>query len=230
VWRSPLVVLTVAAILVTAVAIGALVLSSQNGDAGPSTAGIMAPPASSAGSYADGEAIGPAGAPVVLEVYSDYQCPWCGKFARETLPVLVSRFVADGNLRIEERTIAFLGTAVPGESLDAASAASCAAREGKHWQFHDYLVWNQDGENQGAFRRERLSGMAELVGLDVAAFQTCLDDPAVQGAITTRTEQAFAAGINSTPTFVLDGERVTGLTSYDELSARIQAKLDALGS
>jgi protein-disulfide isomerase len=229
VWRSPLVLLTGAAILVTVLVLGALAMT-QGGEPPPSTVGILAPSVSSAGTYGDGEAIGPADAPVVLEVYSDYQCPWCGKFARETLPDLVSTYVAAGDLRVEGRAIAFLGTSIPGESLDAATAAACAGREGKYWAFHDYLMANQAGENAGAFRRERLYGMASLLGLDDAAFRSCLDDSTVQGAIMERTQQAFAAGINSTPTFVINGERVTDLRSYEELGERIQAKLDALGA
>jgi len=80
---------------------------------------------------------------------------WCGKFARETLPGLVRTYVAAGQLRIEERAIAFLGRTTPDESLDAASAAACAAPSGKYWTYADYLVWNQSGENQGAFNRIR---------------------------------------------------------------------------
>ena len=162
----------------------------------------------------------------MLEVYADYQCPWCGRFARETLPGLVRTFVAAGQLRIEERAIAFLGSGYPDESLDAAAAAACAAPSGKYWTFADYLAWNQSGENEGAFSRERLAAMAERVGLEPTAFQACLDDPQIRSAIQARTSQAFAAGIQSTPTFLLDGELVT-VTSFDELAPLIQARIDA---
>ena len=225
VWRSPLVILTAVALLVTVGAIGALVLTSNRGSATP-TVSIVQPPDTGINQYADGEAIGPADAPVVLEVYADYQCPWCGKFARETLPGLVRTYVAAGQLRIEERSIAFLGSGSDDESLDAAAAAACAAPAGKYWTFADYLVWNQSGENEGAFSRDRLAAIAERVGLEPEAFQACLDDPAVRGAIETRTAQAFDAGIQSTPTFVIDGERVT-VDSFAELGPLIQAKIDA---
>ena len=162
----------------------------------------------------------------MLEVYADYQCPWCGKFARETLPGLVRTYVAAGQLRIEERAIAFLGRTTPDESLDAAAAAACAAPSGKYWTFADYLVWNQSGENAGAFSRDRLAAMAERVGLEPDAFAACLDDPAVRGAIEARTAEALGAGIQSTPTFLLDGELVT-VTSFDQLAPLIQARIDA---
>ena len=142
------------------------------------------------------------------------------------MPGLVRTYVAAGQLRIEERAIAFLGRTTPDESLDAAAAAACAAPSGKYWAFADYLVWNQLGENAGAFSRDRLEAMAERVGLEPAAFKACLDDPAVRGAIEARTAEALGAGIQSTPTFLLDGELVT-VTSFDQLAPLIQAKIDA---
>ncbi len=147
VWRSPLVIVTAAAFLLMAGVLAVLIATSSSGGA-PATISIVQPPATGINEYADGEAIGPADAPVVLEVYADYQCPWCGRFARETLPGLVRTYVAAGQLRIEERAIAFLGTGSPDESLDAAAAAACAAPAGKYWTFADYLVWNQSGENE----------------------------------------------------------------------------------
>ena len=193
VWRSPLVIVTAVALLVTVGAISALALTSNGGSA-TSPVSVVQPPATGISQYADGEAIGPADAPVVLEVYADYQCPWCGKFARETLPGLVRTYVAAGQLRIEERAIAFLGRTTPDESLDAAAAAACAAPSGKYWTFADYLVWNQSGENAGAFSRDRLAAMAERVGLEPDAFKACLDDPAVRGAIETRTVAGARGG------------------------------------
>jgi protein-disulfide isomerase len=224
VWRSPVVIITAVVLLVTVGAISTLALTSNGGKMTPPVS-VVQPPATGISQYADGDAIGPADAPVVLEVYADYQCPWCGQFARETLPGLVRTYVAAGQLRIEEHAIAFLGTTKPDESLDAAAAAACAASSGKYWTFADYLVWNQSGENQGAFSRDRLAAMAEGVGLEPDAFKACLDDPEIRGAIEARTAQALGAGIQSTPTFMLDGELVT-VTSFDELAPLIQARID----
>jgi protein-disulfide isomerase len=225
VWRSPLVIVSAVAVVLMAGLIAVLLVTSDTPGT-PTTISIVQPPDTGISQFADGEAVGPADAPVVLEVYADYQCPWCGKFARETLPGLVRTYVAAGQLRIEERAIAFLGTGSADESLDAAAAAACAVPAGKYWSFADYLAWNQSGENRGAFSRERLTAMAERVGLEPAAFQACLDDPQIRGAIQARTSQAFGAGIQSTPTFVINGEQVT-VNSFDELGPLIQSKIDA---
>ena len=86
-------------------------------------------------------------------------------------------------------------------------------------------MWNQSGEDVGAFSRERLFEVANRLGLDEATFATCYEDQAIRGQIHDRTAQAFAAGITSTPTFVLDGERVDA--PMGELDTLIQARLEA---
>jgi protein-disulfide isomerase len=170
----------------------------------------------------DGPVLGSQSAPVVLEVWSDYQCPVCGRFARDYLPRLVDEFVAPGKLRIVEQSIDILGTGNPSESLLAAVAADCAGQQGRYWAYHDWLFWNQAGENEGAFDRDRLLAFAAKVALDVATFESCLDSGAVRAALRSRTDAAIAAGIRSTPTFVVNGQRVVGLVPYDELAGVIR--------
>jgi len=225
IWRSPLVLVTVVAGAVMVAVIGLLVLTSQGGTPPASSLGLVRPPDSALTAYEDGEALGSVDAPVLLEVYSDYQCPVCGVFGRDYLPRLTSSLVAAGSLRIAERSIVILDQPGRSESLDAAAGASCAAREGAHWAFHDYLMWNQDGENAGGFRRDRLVAMAERVGLDRTTFEACIDDAAVRGEVVDRTARALADGIDRTPTFVVNGERIVGLASYDDLVALIEQKL-----
>lgn len=222
-WRSPFVLVSLGTVAVMGLAIGALLLSSKpSGTSG--LVPLMTPPETGFSELADGAALGAADAPVVLEVYGDYQCPWCGQFAREVLPGLARTFVASGQLRIEDRSINLLSRHST-ESIDAATAAACAAPAGKYWEFHDYLMWNQSGEDLGAFSRERLFDVADRLDLDGATFATCYDDPTVRGQIHDRTAQAFAAGITSTPTFVLDGERVD--VPMGELETLIQTRLEA---
>ena len=193
VWRSPLVIITAVALLVTVGAIGALALTSNAGKA-TSPVSVVQPPATGINQYADGEAIGPADAPVVLEVYADYQCPWCGKFARETLPGLVRTYVAAGQLRIEERAIAFLGRTTPDESLDAAAAAACAAPARQVLGVLRLPRLEPVGRERGCVQSRPPGGDGERVGLEPDAFAACLDDPAVRGAIEARTRRRSGRG------------------------------------
>jgi protein-disulfide isomerase len=92
-----------------------------------------------------------------------------------------------------------------GESQQAAAAARCAGDQGKYWQYHDYLMENQDNENQGAFRRERLDLIASTIGLDMAAFDACMASDAPFDAVKAETEVGRQAGVKSTPTLAVDG-------------------------
>lgn len=217
---SSMVLATVGALALGAVVIGLALANAR--PPGPPAA-LFTPPTWLSRDLVEGDAIGPAGAPVTVEVVSDYQCPVCGRFAREYLPRLVDEFVAPGTVRVVERPIAFLGTGDPDESLAAAVGAVCAGRQDAYWPFHDYLMWNQEGENQGAFATERLAAMADAVGLDRAAWAACTDEPGVAGAIRQNTSASAAAGITSTPTFIVNGEVIVGLVPYDQLAARIRA-------
>ncbi|MDP2350256.1 MAG: thioredoxin domain-containing protein, partial [Chloroflexota bacterium] len=109
----------------------------------------------------DGARLGRADAKVTIEYWADYQCPYCAKFAQEVIPQLESR-IADGTIALVHRDFAFLGP----ESVDAAIAVHCAAREDKYWVMHDAVYAAQNGENRGGFARPRLAQVAASVGLD----------------------------------------------------------------
>jgi protein-disulfide isomerase len=170
----------------------------------------------------DGESLGSPDAPVVVEVWSDYQCPICGRFARDYLGRLVTEFVQPGTARIVEQSIDILGTGTPSESALSAAAADAAGAEDRYWEFHDWLFWNQAGENRGAFSRDRLVAMAERMELDLPAFERRLDSADARAAVASRTNAALAAGIRSTPTFVVNGRAIVGLVPYDVLAGAIR--------
>ena len=231
VWRSPLVLMSVAAISLGI--LGVVILGGFRGapDAAPVT-GLIAPPTLDPRSGAIGETLGQPSSVVTLEVWSDFQCPICGRFAREYLPRLVADFVVPGRLRIVEYDIAILDSETGGESVAAAVGASCAADQGRYWPFHDLLFWNQAGENRGAFGATRLSAMADRLELNRPAWESCRDDPARAGSTRSITARAAAAGIDRTPTFRLQGRLLVGLpASYEALAAAIRnAAPGGLGS
>ncbi len=218
---SPFGLVTVAAVVV---AVALVAFAALSAPARPQAgSGLVDPAEGVPVGFVDGQAIGGEGSPVVLEVYGDYQCPVCGRFARDYLPRLVADYVVPGTLRIVDRPIAFLGTGNPDESLDAAVGAVCAGRQDRYWAYHDLLMANQDGENEGAFSRQVLAAMADRSGLDRAAWDDCFADRSVAAQLRADTAAAGAAGITSTPTFVLNGQRIVGLVAYEELAGAIDA-------
>ena len=151
-------------------------------------------------------ALGPAGAPVTIEVWSDFQCPACGFFAKSIEPDLIDEYVRTGDVSLVYRDRAFLDGGDPnGESHQSAAAARCSGDQGKFWPYHDYLMENQDGENEGAFNRETLDQIATAVGLDMDAYGSCMDGDASMQAVVDETAQGAAAGVTSTPTLAING-------------------------
>lgn len=213
---SPVILISIGVVIVGAVLL-ALLLLSQGNDAG---APIKTVETGTPQELRDGRSLGSADAPVKLLVFEDPQCPVCGRFTREIEPLLVASYVKDGTVQLTYKDMVFIGK----ESQDAAVGMRAAEQlAGKFWDFHDIVYENQDGENQGAFSRERLGQMAETIGLDKAAFLALLDDPALIAAMNAEVAEAQAQGINQTPTLVINGQVRAGLPTWDELSAAIEA-------
>ena len=160
---------------------------------------------------ADGMALGDVDAPAILEMFEDFQCPFCLRFTANW-EALLMEYVEDGKLRLVFRNLPILGP----ESVYAAAAAVCAAEQEAFWEYHRrlFLVQAEAGQheheeiNVGRFTPEALAGYADEVGLDREAFATCLRDPATVTAIQDDVDLADAAGLRSTPSLILDGQQV----------------------
>ena len=207
-WQSPMVLVTVAAVAFGLVVI--LLASGVLGGRGSASTGELLVPIRPTPTElvdpANPRALGPADAPVTVEVWSDFQCPACGFWAIQVEPDLVDEYVKDGSVHFIYRDMAFLDGGKPnGESQQSAAAARCAGDQGSFWPYHDYLYENQDGENEGAFSRERLDQIAEAVGLDMEAFDSCMSDSAALEAVRAETAQGQQAGLSSTPTLTING-------------------------
>jgi len=137
---------------------------------------------------------GDATAKLTLVEFSDFQCPFCGRHARDTAPQIDKEYVTTGKLRH-----VFLD--MPLEQIHkfafkAAEAANCAGEQGKYWEMHDRLFENQN-------RLEPLSSHAEAVGLNVPKFEECLNSGRQAAAIRQDMAEAQKAGVTGTPTFFL---------------------------
>jgi protein-disulfide isomerase len=158
--------------------------------------------------------------PVVIDTYEDPQCPACGLFTKRIEPLLIADYVATGKVSYTYHDFVFLGE----ESWDGATAMRVAEdMDGKFWDYHNILFHNQSGENEGAFSRERLADMAELIGLDRDQFLQGLDDPSYREAITASTAEGSGLGVSSTPTIFVDGEPIVGVPQWNDLRDKIEA-------
>jgi protein-disulfide isomerase len=134
-----------------------------------------------------------------------------------------------GKLRFEYRHYPIIGP----ESLASALAAECAADQGKFWPYHAKLFANQAGENRGAFAKEKLQQFGQEIGLDMTAFNSCLDTATHQTAIIEKAREGQQLGVRGTPAFFLvesgqplsSGRKIEGALPFDEFKTIIDQAL-----
>ena len=155
-----------------------------------------------------GQPKGAATAPVLIEEFSDFQCPACGHFARDTLPRLTAAYVATGKVRFIFRHFAILGP----DSEAAAEAAACAGAQGQFWPYHDRLFAAQ---GRLTFTRSNLLHVAQELHLDPADFTACLDTERFRPQVRAETQAAIALGLRGTPGFVINGRTLVGALPFE---------------
>jgi len=162
--------------------------------------------------------LGNVNAPVTLIEYGDYQCPFCGiEFFAKTEPQIIKDYVNTGKVRFVFRDFAFLGA----ESTAAANAAQCAEDQGKLWAYHDALYAGKvaddtkgGGESDGFFSSTELIKLGQQIGLDMTKFTSCVQNNTDATIVAQEKTAASAQGVNSTPTFFINGTELLGAQPY----------------
>lgn len=187
---------------------------------------------------ANDNSMGDTNAPIKIEEFSDFQCPYCERFHEQTEPLLRQYYIDTGKVLFTYRSMGNwvsgnVGGAVNTESQDSAAAAYCAGEQNKFWEMHAMLFANVIGENVGSFSDKRIPLIAEKVeGLDQSKFNSCYDS----GKYDDRVQQDFkdgqAAGVTGTPAFVItytvNGETKTDKIDGAEAFSTFQTKLEAI--
>ena len=163
-------------------------------------------------------------APVRIIEFSDFQCPFCQRFTANTAPVLLEEFVETGIATIEYRHFSFLGP----ESFAAAEAAECALEQDRFWDYHDILFLRQGDENRGVFSPNNLKDFArelqaEYSDFDLDEFDQCVDSGRTRSTVEEMTAEAANLGVNSTPSFLINGQLISGAESIETFRTMIQA-------
>ncbi|HVO28415.1 MAG TPA: DsbA family protein [Candidatus Paceibacterota bacterium] len=172
--------------------------------------------------------LGDANAPVTIVEYGDYQCPFCAQFFSQTESQIVSNYVNTGKVKMVFRDFAFLGS----ESLAAANAAQCANDQGKMWPYHDalytakYVDFNKGGsEDDNFYSAAELLKLGQQVGLDMTKFTACVNGDSDAGIVSQEKTDATNFGVNSTPTFFVNGTQILGAQPYSQFQTAITTAL-----
>jgi protein-disulfide isomerase len=158
---------------------------------------------------------GPANAKVTMVEFVDFQCPYCGEYARDTLPRLE---VAYGNrIRYVSRNFPL---SIHPHAQEAAQAAECAQEQGGYWRYHSELF-----DNQNSLGRKGLLRLGKQAGLNPARLATCMDSRATRALVARDVAEGRKDGVTGTPTFFINGARVSGALPYAQIKAQIDAAL-----
>ena len=136
-------------------------------------------------------------APVVIVEFSDFECPFCARYARDTFPGIEREYIESGKVRYVFRHYPI--ERIHPRAMGAARAAECAAAQGKFWEFHSATF-----ANQRALQPEALAASASKLGVNPDAFQLCMAALATSSQrIRDDLDEGTRAAISGTPTFFL---------------------------
>lgn len=165
-------------------------------------------------------------APITITEWTDFTCPYCGLFHRETLPEIITEYIDTGKVRLIVHDVTFIGD----QAEDAAVAARAA---GQQDHYFEYLFALYDLGADGAkpnLDETQLTVLAEELGLDMTAFETGFADASIRQTVQASTAQAQSIGISAVPFFLVSQtgtlEGAQQLRGAQELST-FQQVLDA---
>ncbi len=190
--------------------------------------------------------MGDPNAPITIEEFSDFQCPYCEQFHQNTEPSLRQYYIDTGKVHFVYRSmgnwvsdnVARQGGPGSTESQDAALAAYCAGDQNKFWDMHAYLFGNVVGENEGSFTPTRLKEIAAKAGLNMDQFNSCFDSGKFKDRVKQDGQDGQTAGVTGTPSFLMTytvngqkkSELIEGAQPFNVFQQKLEAALTAIGA
>ena len=156
-------------------------------------------------------------ASVTLVEFGDFNCGYCGRWAAETLPKIDEKYIKTGQVRMAYVHYPILGA----DSMTAAQATECAAQQDNFWQYHNLLYANQGI----GFTPANLAKLAGDLGLDKAAFETCLANFKDQASLDDDIRLARIMGVRGTPAFLVNSFPLAGAYPYEDFERVIDSAL-----
>src|SRR3569623_1028714 len=153
-------------------------------------------------------------APVTIVMWSDFQCPFCGR-VEPTITKIMTDYKGKVRLAWHDLPLPFHLTALP-----AALAARAAGEQGKFWEMHDKLFANQTNLD-----RPSLDKYAQEIGLNMSKYKAAMDSDKFKKEITADSEAGAKIGARGTPAFFINGKFLSGAQPYEAFMAKIDAEL-----
>ncbi|MDP4008007.1 MAG: DsbA family protein [Candidatus Peregrinibacteria bacterium] len=166
--------------------------------------------------------LGDLNAPVTIIEFSDFQCPVCEQFHRETGKKIKEQYIDTGKVKLVYRDFPIYN--IHEYAISAAKAGECAYEQGKFWEMHNYLFENQYSW-QNADVKTILTNAAGKLGINTEQFAICFDADSTLEKIGFDFYTGKSLKVNGTPTFFINGKMVVGFRNFTEMSELIEAEL-----
>lgn len=164
----------------------------------------------------DDPSVGPADALITIIEFSDYQCPFCKRWHDEVFDRLMANY--PGQIRFVYRD--FPLTSIHPGALPSAEAANCAGEQDAYWEYYRAIFTNQYNMDTAG-----LTQYAVDLELDTEAFTACLEEHRYQAEVQADMQYAISIGVQSTPTFFVNGIIVVGAQPYEVFKQIIDQEL-----
>jgi protein-disulfide isomerase len=145
---------------------------------------------------------------VTIVEFSDFQCPYCSRYALEVWPALKERYVDTGRVYYVFKN--FPLTDIHPQAPQAAQAARCAAEQDAFWEMHDQLFGGQEAWSGNPDPVAVFKQYASALALDQSAFDACLDDGRYTAVVAADQQEGLALGVTGTPLFFVAGYPFSG--------------------
>jgi len=161
-----------------------------------------------------GVVLGPDSAKVEITEFSDFECPFCARFAILTMPDIRQRLIPTGKVKWRYMNFPLEGHA---NSPAAHLAASCALEQGKFWEMHDALYMNQEHWVYERNPQARFLEYARTIGVNTDSFRVCMQRQRPWPQIQADKCEGIRLGVEGTPTFFINGRPLPGSgVAYDD--------------
>ena len=151
--------------------------------------------------------LGDQSARVWMVEVSDFQCPYCARFHRETFAELRAAYIATGKVKLAYVNFPL---AVHQHAWPAAEAALCAGAQGKYWEMHDALFTTQEKWAELPNAEPMFDSLARSVGVPAPAYRKCMSDHVMRALVQQDFDRSKESGVGSTPTFFLGDTAILG--------------------
>lgn len=214
-------------VLLAIVIIGAFFMFRGNvGNLGNSGTGNVIAPVQQPGvggkvevSVDDDAVLGNKDAPVTIIDFSDYECPFCGRFYEQTLPQIKSDYIDKGKVKLVYRDFPL---SFHQNAQKAAEAAECAGEEGdeEYYKMHDKLFGQGVAGGVSTFKQ-----YAKEIGIDTGKFNSCLDSGKMASEVQKDFNDGQSYGVQGTPAFFVNGKLISGAQPFANFQQVIESEL-----